>query len=173
MSNKYPDHNFTLRPHPFENLNKYKSIISENVKVDNSELSHVALSRSRLLIHFVSSLAFEASLMKINNIVIKNLIKKETLNSNNPLLNIINFVESSDALVNGLNNLMNYESNKHTTISKFIHIDRKYSSSEIISKIINENAVTNISNKDLENLKFGIANNDRFSKAKILYKKSV
>ena len=166
MSNKYPDHNFTLRPHPFENLNKYKSIISENVKVDNSELSHVALSRSRLLIHFVSSLAFEASLMKINNIVIKNLIKKETLNSNNPLLNIINFVESSDALVNGLNNLMNYESNKHTTISKFIHIDRKYSSSEIISKIINENAVTNISNKDLENLKFGIANNDRFSRPK-------
>ena len=61
---------------------------------------------------------------------------------------------------------MNYESNKHTTISKFIHIDRKYSSSEIISKIINENAVMNISNKDLENLKFGIANNDRFSRPK-------
>tara|TARA_B100000902_G_scaffold270789_1_gene256670 strand:+ start:8646 stop:9956 length:1311 start_codon:yes stop_codon:yes gene_type:complete len=166
MSNKYPDHNFTLRPHPFENLNKYKWIISENVKVDNSELSHVALSRSRLLIHFVSSLAFEASLMQINNVVVKNLIKKETLNSNNALLGIINFVESSDALVDGLNNLMNYEDNKDTTISKFIHFDQKYSSSEIISKIINENTVTNISNKDLGSLKFGIANNDRFSGTK-------
>lgn len=166
MSKKYPDHNFTLRPHPFENLNTYKAIISENVRVDNSELSHVALSRSRLLIHFVSSLAFEASLIKINNIVIKNLIKKETLNSNNPLLDIVNFVESSDDLVDGLNNLMNYEDYKQTMDSKFIHFDQKYSSSEFISKIINEDAVKNISNKDLGSLKFGIANSDKFSRPK-------
>ena len=45
---------------------------------------------------------FEAALASLNNIVIKDLIDEETLSSNNPLINLITFVENKDELIENL-----------------------------------------------------------------------
>lgn len=172
LSLKYPDYIFKIRPHPFEKKSSYKKIFNNtNIVVENKELSHNAIMNNSLLIHFVSSLCFEAALASLNNIVIKDLIDEETLSSNNPLINLITFVENKDELIENLPLLTAPKDYTKLINRKIVFIDDEVLSSEKIAKILQNTQTSPVNLRKLENLKYGIVDNQNFTKIKYMFRK--
>ena len=105
-----------------------------------------------LLIHFVSSLCFEAALASLNNIVIKDLIDEETLSSNNPLINLITFVENKDELIENLPLLTEPKDYTKLINRKIVFIDDEVLSSEKIAKILQNTQITPVNVRKIANL---------------------
>ena len=167
ISQKYPDYEFVIRPHPFENLYTYiEELHFENVTIDNSKFSHQALSETSLLIHFISSLAYEASLYNLNNIAIKNMIPENTLNSNNPLLEITRFAQNKEELINNLENYINFKNDLNISLENYVYHDTDATSSELISSVISKYKIIKVNKNQLDKLIYGFISNENLSYSK-------
>lgn len=164
ISGKYPDYEFVIRPHPFERLQSYTEELNfKNITIDNSKFSHQELSETSLLIHFISSLAYESSLYNLNNIAIKNMIPKNTINSDNPLLEITRFAENKEELIKNLENYINFKNDSNISLEKYVYYDNKVTSSELISSVISKNRMTKVNKNQMDKLIYGFISNENLS----------
>ncbi len=172
LTNKYPYYRFVLRPHPFENIQKYVNKVSKaNLVIDNNKLSHQELLNSSLLIHFISSLAYEASLCRINNIAIKNLIPEHILKSKNPLLKLTTFVDEKEELIENLDKYIIFKDYSNINLNDFIYKNHNLNSSELISSIISENNLDILRENQIEKLVFGLINSHKLSIVKYWFRR--
>lgn len=172
LTSKYPDYKFVLRPHPFENIQNYIDEVNvSNLIIDNKRLSHQELLDSSLLIHFISSLAFEASLCMLNNVSIKNMVPNDILNSSNPLLKLTTFVDKKEDLVENLEKFLFIRDYSDIDLGDYVFKDSNLSSSKLISSIISRHNFNTPDEKEVEKLIYGFISDQKLSLLKYLIRK--
>lgn len=153
LAKKYPNYNFVVRPHPFENISKYQDSLTEkNIYVVKEGSSINWINSAELLIHLNCTTAIESFFLKIPTVNLKWLShpildapiaeRASTLNatSYNQLLKFIDKYATKKKIKK--------ESGKKNKIIDF------YANSGKSSKLISKKIVTILKNNLQDNNKF-------------------
>jgi len=91
--------------------------------------------------------------------------------SNNPLINLITFVENKDELIENLPLLTAPKDYTKLINHKIVFIDDEVLSSEKIANILQNTQTTPVNVRKIANLKYGIVDNQNFTKIKYIFRK--